>query len=94
MRMFVAASAALAAIGVMSPAPMALAPYAAAETNDDTFLQAMAYVGIVSDEGPAGLIHLAHVVCNDRANGWSSATAASMVNDANAGLGMNGAGYS
>lgn len=90
------ANAAFAAVGILFavPASAALAPPAAvADSNDDTFLKAMAYVGLVSDEGSAGLIHLGHTVCNDRAKGYSDSTTASMVNDTNPGLGMNGAGY-
>lgn len=64
-----------------------------ADDNDDQFLQAMAYVGLVSDEGPAGLIHLAHTVCSDRVNGYSDLITATRVNNANPGLGLNGAGY-
>jgi len=64
-----------------------------ADANDDEFLQAMSYVGLVSDDGPAGLIRLAHKVCQDRANGYSDLITATRVNNSNPGLGMNGAGY-
>lgn len=66
---------------------------ARADDNDDQFLQAMAYVGLVSDDGPSGLIRLAHVVCDDRANGYSDLITATMVDKSNPGLGLNGAGY-
>jgi hypothetical protein len=84
----------LAALALMSLAGVVLmAPHAEADSDDDQFLQAMAYVGLVSDEGPAGLIHLAHTVCNDRAEGYSDLITATRVNNANPGLGLNGAGY-
>jgi Protein of unknown function (DUF732) len=39
------------------------------------------------------LIRLAHKVCQDRANGHSDLISATMVNNGNPGLGMDGAGY-
>ena|SRR3989442_10764543 len=66
---------------------------ARADTDDDQFLQIMAAYDIVSDAGPAGLLHLAHTVCNDRAQGYSDLITATRVNNANLGLGLNRAGF-
>jgi hypothetical protein len=44
-------------------AVLTMAPRAAADADGDEFLRAMAAMGLVSDDGPAGLIHLAHMVC-------------------------------
>ncbi len=74
---------------IMMSAPASAQP----ESADQQFLQAMNAVGLVSDGGPAGLIRLAHAVCNDRANGYSDLISATMVNNGNPGLGMNGAGF-
>lgn len=75
------------------PRGLVFSPHGLADPNDDEFLQAMSAVGLVSDDGPAGLIRLAHKVCQDRANRYSDLISATMVNNGNPGLGMNGAGY-
>jgi hypothetical protein len=78
---------------VLVACPLVFSPTGLADGNDDEFLQAMSYVGLVSDDGPAGLIRLAHKVCQDRANGYSDLISATRVNNSNPGLGINGAGY-
>ena len=70
-----------------------LAPSVKADTDDDTFLQAMNYGGIWSDLGSADLIRLAHLICDDRANGYSDLMVAAKLNKTEPDLGMNHAGY-
>lgn len=70
-----------------------LAPVASANPQDDEFLQAMSSVGLVSDDGPGGLLREAHQVCADRASGYSDLITATRVSKGNPGLGMDGAGF-